>query len=221
MQYPINEIFYSLQGEAFYAGLPAMFIRLQGCAVGCAFCDTKHTWELKPAEELTPKVILDKTGDKTGWAYFSIAEILSVLSHYPACRHVVLTGGEPAQYDLRPLILALELAGMQVQIETSGTEELNISPTTWVTLSPKIDMPGHKQVLDSVIKRANEIKMPVGKIQDVAKLEELLARNVHTTQLIWLQPLSCKDTPTQLCIETAMSNNWRVSTQIHKYIHIR
>ncbi len=43
MQYPINEMFQTLQGEGYFTGVPAIFIRLQGCPVGCARCDTKHT----------------------------------------------------------------------------------------------------------------------------------------------------------------------------------
>lgn len=45
MQYPINEMFQTLQGEGYFTGVPAIFIRLQGCPVGCARCDTKHTQE--------------------------------------------------------------------------------------------------------------------------------------------------------------------------------
>lgn len=39
MQYPINEMFQTLQGEGYFTGVPAIFIRLQGCPVGCAWCD--------------------------------------------------------------------------------------------------------------------------------------------------------------------------------------
>ena len=45
-QYPVNEIFQSIQGEGYFTGVPAIFVRLQGCPVGCAWCDTQHTWEL-------------------------------------------------------------------------------------------------------------------------------------------------------------------------------
>lgn len=50
MQYPINEMFQTLQGEGYFTGVPAIFIRLQGCPVGCAWCDTKHTWEKRGSE---------------------------------------------------------------------------------------------------------------------------------------------------------------------------
>ncbi|STM07827.1 7-carboxy-7-deazaguanine synthase; queosine biosynthesis [Escherichia coli] len=54
MQYPINEMFQTLQGEGYFTGVPAIFIRLQGCPVGCAWCDTKHTWEKLEDRESLP-----------------------------------------------------------------------------------------------------------------------------------------------------------------------
>lgn len=221
MQYPINEIFYSLQGEAYFAGLPAVFIRLQGCNVGCAFCDTKHTWDLNKVSQINNVQIINKTNDQSNWAYFNQDEIITAIAAYPVCRHIVFTGGEPALYNLRTLMMQLEAKGYTTQIETSGTEPLFISDQTWVTLSPKIGMPGNKPILSDIVKRANEIKMPIGKPQDIINLKELLKSHTPTTHLIWLQPLSCKDGPTQLCIQSALANNWRVSTQIHKFIKIR
>lgn len=221
MQYPINEIFYTLQGEANFVGLPSVFIRLQGCQVGCAFCDTKHTWELDPKTQVTSIQIAQKLTDQQSWAYFTEKEILAEIAKYPACRHIVFTGGEPAMYDLTELIAKIEINGYTVQIETSGTEPLRVTNTTWVTLSPKIGMPGNKFILPENIMRANEIKMPVGKKQDIDKLKELLETSQVTTKLIWLQPLSCKENPTKLCIEEALANNWRLSAQVHKYINIR
>ena len=61
MQYPINEMFQTLQGEGYFTGVPAIFIRLQGCPVGCAWCDTKHTWEKLEDREVSLFSILAKT----------------------------------------------------------------------------------------------------------------------------------------------------------------
>lgn len=221
MQYPINEIFYSIQGEAHFAGLPSVFVRFQGCDVGCAFCDTKHTWKLTPGDKVETRDILGKTGDLKGWAYFGLSEILAAIYSYPNARHVVFTGGEPAQYDLRPLISDLEQGGYTIQIETSATEPLLVSENTWVTVSPKIDMPGMKKICADVVKRANEIKMPIGKEKDIVKFREFLKSYDLSTDLIWLQPISCSQSATQLCIKEALGNNWRVSTQIHKFINVR
>lgn len=219
--YPLNEIFYSLQGEAYFAGQPAVFIRLQGCSVGCPFCDTKHTWKLNSSAQVSSVAIRDKISDSNSWAYFSTAEILAAIAAYPAAKHIVFTGGEPADYNLIELTQTLNDLGYSTQIETSGTAALYVSPATWVTLSPKIDMPNHKQVLSTVVQRANEIKMPIGKAQDIDKLKLFLQAHPQATQLIWLQPLSCKTTPTELCLRAALAHNWRLSLQIHKFIAIR
>lgn len=219
--FPINEIFYSLQGEASFAGLPAVFIRFQGCNVGCPFCDTKHTWQLNPENQVNSLEIIGKIKDLQSWGYFDTAAIIAEINKYPACRHVVFTGGEPALYDLHGLCTTLEAQGYTIQIETSGTEPLLVSSKTWVTLSPKINMPGNKPVLAETAARANEIKMPIGKKTDILKLKQFLIDYQINTRLIWLQPLSCKDKPTRLCIKEALENNWRVSTQIHKFINIR
>lgn len=77
-------------------------------------------------------------------------------------KHVVITGGEPCIYDLRPLTQALEASSYQCQIETSGTSEIQATEATWVTVSPKINMKGKLPVLEKALSRANEIKHPVG-----------------------------------------------------------
>ena len=69
----INEIFYSLQGEGFHTGTPAVFIRFSGCNLRCPFCDTRH-------EEGT---------------LMSDEQLIEALAAYP-CRMVILTGGEPS-----------------------------------------------------------------------------------------------------------------------------
>lgn len=221
MLYPINEIFYSLQGEATFAGLPSVFIRLQGCQVGCAFCDTKHTWNIEIHDIVEIDEIINKVNDSAKFANFSHDQLLHEITKYPNCRHVVFTGGEPARYDLAPIMNTLESMGYTTQIETSATEELNITDKTWVTVSPKINMPGQKTLKANVITRANEIKMPVGRASDIQKLKDFIQEYTVVNTPIWLQPISCNKTATQLCVETALQNNWRVSLQIHKFLGTR
>lgn len=68
MQYPINEMFQTLQGEGYFTGVPAIFIRLQGCPVGCAWCDTKHTWDKLADREVSLFSILAKTKESDNGA---------------------------------------------------------------------------------------------------------------------------------------------------------
>lgn len=109
----INEIFYSLQGEGFHVGTPAVFVRFSGCNLKCSFCDTLHepgTW-------------------------MSDEEILSRICNYPA-RMVVLTGGEPGLWIDDDFIERLHAIGKYVCIETNGTQRLPAA-IDWVTCSPK------------------------------------------------------------------------------------
>lgn len=109
----INEIFYSLQGEGYHTGMPAVFIRFSGCNLKCAFCDTQHEQGVEMSDR----------------------EILAEVVKYPA-RMVVLTGGEPSLWIDGGLVDALHGAGKYVCIETNGTRPLP-PDIDWVTCSPK------------------------------------------------------------------------------------
>lgn len=109
----INEIFYSLQGEGFHTGTPAVFVRFSGCNLKCPFCDTLH----ESGEKMTDEQILEQ------------------ILQYPA-RMVILTGGEPSLWIDESFIEMLHSSGLYVCIETNGTNPLPKS-IDWVTCSPK------------------------------------------------------------------------------------
>ncbi|WP_324044440.1 7-carboxy-7-deazaguanine synthase QueE [Aeromonas dhakensis] len=222
MHYPINEIFQTIQGEGVFTGLPAIFVRLQGCPVGCPWCDTRHTWVVDPAREVGVQAVLDCSNESDGWSKMSTAQILASFQQlgYQA-RHVVITGGEPCLYDLQDLSTALIVAGYQVQIETSGTSEIKTHERTWVTVSPKINMKGGLPVLLSALERANEIKHPVATERHVEELDALLVTaRLRDDVVIALQPISQKPRATQLAMATCIARNWRLSIQTHKYLDI-
>lgn len=222
MFYPINEMFQTLQGEGFYTGVPAIFIRLQGCPVGCSWCDTKHTWEKRADRETSLGDILVKTVESEAWGSADAATLIETIARQGwSARHVVITGGEPAIFDLRPLTEGLEAHGFQCQIETSGTHEVHCSAATWVTVSPKVNMRGGYDVLLQALTRADEIKHPVARERDVEALDELLAElHDDKPRIVALQPISRGDAATRLCIETCIARNWRLSMQTHKYLNI-
>lgn len=109
----INEIFYSLQGEGYHTGTPAVFIRFSGCNLHCSFCDTRHEEGIRMSDE----------------------EIMAEVGKYPAAT-VILTGGEPSLWIDEDFVHRLHQSGKYVCIETNGTRVLpdNID---WVTCSPK------------------------------------------------------------------------------------
>ncbi len=219
--YKINEIFETLQGEATYTGTPSIFVRLQGCPVGCAWCDTKHTWEIDPELKSDLTVVVEKSSDSEHWSEVSATELLDcfVQRGYQA-KHIVITGGEPCMYDLNPMCDALHQNGFTTQIETSGTFEVKVPEQTWVTVSPKINMKGGYKMLASALHRANEIKHPIAIERHVEELEALLDEHKVEDKLIYLQPISQKAKATKLAIEVCIKKNWRLSVQLHKYLGI-
>ena len=114
----VNEIFYSLQGEGFFTGTPAVFLRFSGCNLKCSFCDTDH----RSGKEMTDR------------------EILAAITAFPS-RHIVITGGEPSLQLTADFIALLHATGYFIQIETNGTHTLPAG-IDWVTCSPKFsEMP--------------------------------------------------------------------------------
>lgn len=111
--YRVNEIFYSLQGEGFFTGRPAVFVRLSGCNRACPFCDT----------------------DFAAFTEMSAVEIAAEVDKYP-CSHVVITGGEPTLQLDSALVAELKGRGKFLQIETNGSLPV-AAGIDWVTCSPK------------------------------------------------------------------------------------
>ncbi len=222
MQYPLNELFQTLQGEGYFTGVPAIFIRLQGCPVGCSWCDTKHTWDVDPQQEVAVGDIMLKTAESGRWADVTPEALLeAIVAQGYTARHVVITGGEPCIHDLYALTQLLEQQGFSCQIETSGTHEVRCTSQTWVTVSPKVGMRGGMAILPQALERADEIKHPVARARDIEHLEQLLATVVDDKpRIIALQPISQSDTATKLCIDACIARNWRLSLQTHKYLNI-
>lgn len=220
--YKINEVFQSIQGEGAHTGVPSIFIRLQGCPVGCPWCDTKHTWVIDEKLKQDAAQVMAEQGDSDYWFEQSPAQLIELFAeHKYQASNIILTGGEPCMYDLRPLSATLIAQGYTVQIETSGTYEILTHPDTWVTVSPKVNMPGGRNVLKSAVLRANEIKHPVAMQKHIDELEQVLTMlDGNIIPLIYLQPISLQKRATDLCIKTCIAKNWRLSLQTHKFIGI-
>jgi len=214
----VNEIFPTIQGEAGYTGTPSVFIRLQGCPVGCSWCDTKHTWTVSPKKQVSIEEMLAKVDSSPTWAAMSETDVMTAVSTMSP-RHFVITGGEPCTYDLFLLTANLLTLG-SVQVETSGTHEIKVAPGTWVTVSPKVDMAGGLEVRRDALMAANEIKMPIDTAKDIKNLEGLLL-DLPLPKTAWLQPVSQGEEATRLCLEACARNRWRLSLQTHKYAGLR
>jgi organic radical activating enzyme len=134
---PLMEDFYTIQGEGFYQGHAAYFIRLGGCDVKCVWCDVKDSWDVNKH----PKVSVEEMTSRAKKSGTNI---------------VVITGGEPAMHDLTTLTNSLRESGLRTHIETSGAYPLT-GKWDWICFSPKKFMAPHP----SVAKQAHELKVVV------------------------------------------------------------
>jgi 7-carboxy-7-deazaguanine synthase len=119
MKFRINEIFYSLQGEGFFAGQATIFIRLAGCNLDCPFCDTPH----EAYREMT------------------LCEIEREISSFPVKR-ITWTGGEPLLQLNTEAVAFFRRLGYFQAVETNGTRPVPYG-INWITVSPK----GHALVI--------------------------------------------------------------------------
>lgn len=214
----VNEIFYSIQGEAAFTGTPSLFIRTQGCKVGCLWCDTKHTWPVNLKIKDSIENVINKVKDSKRWCDVSPEQLLAIAKKYIKSGHIVITGGEPLEQNIEQHVKILIKNGYSVQIETSGTEEISdfIKDNCWVTLSPK-DF--KKTYLLSNIKKASEIKLA---IENKSDFYGFMSNFNDLSELkIWLQPVSEDADAIKYCIELCLEHGVRLSLQTHKMVDLR
>ena len=197
MNLPVMEHFYTIQGEGFHQGRAAYFIRLGGCDVGCVWCDVKDSW------------------DASKHPLLSVEFLLNEIKKTPA-KLIVITGGEPLMHNLDELTYTLQNAGLETNIETSGSSPLSGS-WDWICLSPK----KFKAPLPKVIPFANELKIVVFNKSDFKWAEEYAAQVAPTCKL-YLQPEWSKEKEIiPLMVDYIKTNpKWEMSLQLHKYIGV-
>ncbi|MGI6595449.1 MAG: 7-carboxy-7-deazaguanine synthase QueE [Elusimicrobia bacterium] len=198
MIYDISEIFYSLQGEGLRQGIPAIFIRLSGCNLGCGFCDTKNAWE---------------KGRRKG-----LERIMKEIARYPSSQ-VCITGGEPFLQDLSPLVKALQKKKYRVAVETNGTIWQEILPD-WITVSPKREaLKSFRYAYDErFLKRADEFKYVITGIKDIAFIDKRI------TVPVVLQPVdNNRNIANRIAgfLKRHPQNNWYMRIQMHKVLEMR
>lgn len=201
----VNEIFYSIQGESSYFGLPCVFVRLTGCPLRCAYCDTEHAFY----------------EGKT----MTIAGILESIKQYD-CRLVEVTGGEPlAQKECVALLHALLKDGYHVLLETSGALPVNDVPSGVVKIMDiKCPSSGEdgKNNFDNIsfLSSRDEIKFVIGTQEDYDYAKEILNRysmgNKHTVLFSPVYGRMELKTLAEWILRDALPV--RLQTQFHKWI---
>jgi organic radical activating enzyme len=191
------EHFFTIQGEGFYTGRAAYFIRTAGCDVGCVWCDVKESWTSSPDQFMTLDNILQ--------------EVLAVDAKF-----VVITGGEPTMHSLVELVNRLHENQIEVAIETAGVHELD-APIDWYCFSPKKFM----KPIEEAYEKAKELKVVINHVSDFLWAEEH-AEKVSATCHLFLQPeWEKQDKLLPLIIDYVKGNQkWKISLQTHKFMNI-
>lgn len=191
------EDFYTIQGEGAYQGNAAYFIRLGGCEVGCVWCDVKDSWDVSKHPIVDVKEIVSR-------------------AKLSKCNMAVVTGGEPAHYDLNELTSQLSDARFRTHIETSGAYEVT-GRWDWVCLSPK----KFKPPVNSAYPLANELKVIIYNQSDFDWAEQH-AKKVNEACELFLQPEWSKEKEMLPEIISYVKSNprWKISLQVHKYMNI-
>lgn len=197
MPLPVMESFYTIQGEGYWQGSAAYFIRLGGCDVGCVWCDVKESWDVTAHPSRTIKSLLTEV--KT-----------------TAAKIVVVTGGEPLMHNLENLTRIFKENGLQLNIETSGSSPLS-GEWDWICLSPK----KFKKPLPDILLRASELKIIIYNKSDFKWAEEY-ASQVKNNCKLYLQPeWSRHKEMTPLIVDYVKQNpKWKICVQVHKYIDV-
>jgi 7-carboxy-7-deazaguanine synthase len=214
----VTEIFESVQGEGFFTGRPAIFIRFAGCNLCCDFCDTKYSWDPEKAQTMSPEDIM-----------------ALLLAQKYRSNYVILTGGEPLVQefeDLRNLIYLLKKSGYVIGIETNGVKQfskLNLK-IDWVTVSPKTAIFNTD---------GDELKLLYDGTQDLEFYEQFNFKYFYLQPILperdlryYTQTGATADQVVEFmravyhavdkCVQAAKEHpKWRVSFQAHKITGVR
>ena len=194
---PIYEEFYTIQGEGYNVGIPAYMIRISGCSIGCAWCDSKGSWQPKTNQ------------------LQNITQIIKKAEQFPA-KALLVTGGEPFNYNLEPLTLLAHKKNIKTNVETTGTEIIT-GKWDWICISPK----PYKKTLDNNLLLANELKIIIYQEKDFYLVEEYAPKVKPQTYLFLQAEWSQKEKIYPLIVEYIRKHpQWRLSIQMHKYLGI-
>ena len=189
----IHKIYYSLIGEGFFTGTPAVFICFAGCNLRCSFCDAAN---------------LEGSN-------MSLYQIVNEIKKYPNAHHIVLTGGEPAIFIDQDFVDAIKRTGKRIIIETNGTKALP-DGSDWITLSPKYSFAGG-DAAPLLLKECNELRV-VYLGQDISQYEGIKA-DYRYLQPCFCEEEEMRKYILHSCINAVLSNDgWALSLQTQRLI---
>lgn len=192
MNYPLAKqgVFRTIQGEGHLLGVPMTFVRFAGCSVGCENCDTDYSVHRRVEMDELVREICGLTAID-GWVW--------------------LTGGEPTDHDILPLVEKLNSAGLKVALATSGHRRVavrDIFPLSWLSVSPH-DPTKWVQLHGSEVKIVPGLKGGT-RIRDFETPRDGFQHH-------YVLPCDGQPDTVQECVEWVEAHpNWKMTVQAHK-----
>ena len=204
MAIEVSEIFHSIQGESSWSGRPCVFIRLTGCNLRCAYCDTSYAYEQG--------------------RFMEIPEIMERVRRL-RCDLVEVTGGEPLiQADTPLLIGGLLDAGHTVLLETNGSIDIGVVDPRCIRIMdikcPSSGMAGQNDLRNlKKLGVQDELKFVIGSRKDYEFARDLLSTLPAARSKINFSPVFGSLDPRSLA-EWILEDHLpvRLNLQLHKII---
>jgi 7-carboxy-7-deazaguanine synthase len=201
----VNEIFYSIQGESSFSGIPFVFIRLTGCNLRCAYCDTKYAYE--EGEKLT------------------VGQVLKEVEEFE-CDYVEVTGGEPLLQENTPLLVdSLIDKGFKVLVETNGTKDISVlSDEAIIIMDIKCPSSGEVDKMDwknlNRLKSEDEVKFVVAEKSDYDWAKGIIEEKNLIGKVRILMSSVTEKLPPALLADWILEDNLdvRLQLQLHKIL---
>lgn len=200
----ITETFVSLQGEGIRQGMPCFFVRLSGCNLSCAWCDTPAS--LAGGEDVSLDAIVERIAES-------------------GLRYVCITGGEPLlqKDEVKELLSVLKAADITVDIETNGTLPFDdLLDAAYICMDVKCPSSGEMSDLSLLgsLRSSDCVKFVIGDEADYLYMVEVLAAHPEISAAVCITPVYGTDV--SWLIETIISERLpvRFQLQLHKLVNI-
>ena len=194
--YPIVEIFHAVQGEAYHAGIPHVFVRFGNCNLRCEWCDT----------------------DFLTYTEMELDDIVSKVLSFD-CNRVIFTGGEPCMQDLETIGTVLKSHHIQLSVETNGTIPVP-EIIDWICVSPKDQLYPNSKITQ---RTGDELKV-VYCGQDLSMYDDLKAGFTHLyLQPCYIDAMTVEENGRSFAaVENIVKENqgWMLSLQTHKWMGV-
>ncbi len=203
----VNEIFHSIQGESTYAGVPCSFIRLAGCNLDCAWCDSKYAME-EPPRELPLDIIL-----------------AAIQPHQTTLAEI--TGGEPLCQENTPMLAQMLLDhGYTVLVETNGSLDVSVLPAAAHKImdlkAPSSGMNSQNRLANlALLRRGDEVKVVIADRLDYDWLKTIIRKGDYPAKEVvtLLSPAQGRVSPAELSAWILADKlPVRLNLQLHKFI---